>query len=90
MYAALYCTAQVMEKLPEVEAAMIEFFTTRTEEATVGLAILPGVRELLTRLKVRGVLRYTSLAWNPPCMPRQLQVSVPALSVRVCARLHTS
>lgn len=41
-------------KLGEVQKAMVAFFLERQQEASVGLRILPGVRELLERLKVRG------------------------------------
>lgn len=64
----MYLLLQVMEKLPQAQAAMIEYFTTRTEEATLGLAILPGVRELLTRLKVGAVTFVLHCLWSVPQM----------------------
>ncbi|PNW83221.1 hypothetical protein CHLRE_06g311850v5 [Chlamydomonas reinhardtii] len=42
---------EAMAKLPAMEAAMNAYFTEHRDEAAVGLELLPGVKELLTRLK---------------------------------------
>ena len=43
---------QAMAKLPEMQAAMVEYFTAHSERAGQGLELLPGVKELLLVLKV--------------------------------------
>lgn len=45
-----------MERLPEVEKAMIDYFTQHASDAAEGIQVLPGVPELLRKLKVgRGL-----------------------------------
>ena len=45
-----------MERLPEVEKAMINYFTQHASDAAEGIQVLPGVPELLRKLKVRSGL----------------------------------
>ncbi|KAG2500409.1 hypothetical protein HYH03_001980 [Edaphochlamys debaryana] len=42
---------QAMAKLPEVNAAMLEYFAAHRDQAAMGLELLPGVKQLLTRLQ---------------------------------------
>ncbi len=42
-----------MAKLKELEAAMVAYFEQHRAQASDGLALLPGVREVLLALKVR-------------------------------------
>lgn len=44
---------QAMAQLPKAQAAMIEFARGHSDQATRGLALLPGARELLAALKVK-------------------------------------
>ena len=43
-----------MSKLSEIESAMVEHFEAHVEKAGVGLELLPGIRELLEAMQVRG------------------------------------
>ncbi len=43
---------QALAKLPAVQDAMERYFLEHKDQAAVGLELLPGVRELLTELKV--------------------------------------
>ncbi|KXZ54465.1 hypothetical protein GPECTOR_4g530 [Gonium pectorale] len=42
---------EAMARLPEIQAAMERYFQEHTDQAAVGLELLPGVRELLARLQ---------------------------------------
>lgn len=42
-----------MAKLPAVQEEMEQYFLEHKDQAAVGLELLPGVRELLTELKVQ-------------------------------------
>lgn len=44
---------QAMPKLPEVQAAMTQYFVSQASRAGLGLELLPGVQSLLEALKVR-------------------------------------
>jgi hypothetical protein len=47
-----YPLLQVMEKMPQVKEAMNEYFLKHGSGASEGLEALPGVADLLKRLKV--------------------------------------
>lgn len=44
-----------MEKLPEMQQAMVEHFLAHAERAGQGLELLPGVKQLLQALNVRSM-----------------------------------
>ena len=45
---------QAMESLPELQAAMVDYFLANAAQAGEGLEVLPGVVPLLTYLRERG------------------------------------
>ena len=44
---------QALQRLPEVEKVMVDYFVANSANAAEGIEILPGVAEVLQRLKVR-------------------------------------
>ena len=44
---------QAMAKLKELETAMLAYFEQHRSQASEGLVLLPGVREVLLALKAR-------------------------------------